>query len=162
MSVIEGELEDRVYNFAVNALDRKVLYTYCLSCLADCVEGFEGEKTPDLLHDASVFLINNLSAEKMKGFAVRKLIEMYQTYPGAENSSFSSEIMKLGSTISNKYLEQSDDPLVRNFVTFLFSLTENSGEAPEGMPSYLIDHYKKVLCDFTVRALNEYCAAHNY
>jgi len=162
MSVIDGELEVRMLTFAKNSVDRKALFAFALSSMEDSVEGYEAEKTGDLHQEVSAFLNSSLNGDKLNGFAVRQLIGLYNRYADDNDGNFSSELMKLGSTISILFLQQSEDELVREFVSFLFTLSENSGNAPEGMPTYLVGKYIRVLCNYTIRALNEYCTAHNF
>ena len=162
MSVIDGDLEVRMLTFAKNSVDRKALFTFTLSSMEDSVEGYEGEQTGDLHQEVSAFLASSLNGDKLNGFAVRQLISLYNRYADANDGNFSSELMKLGSSISILYVQQSEDEMVREFVSFLFTLSENSGNAPEGMTTYLVGKYIRVLCNYTIRALNEYCTAHNF
>lgn len=162
MSVIQGDLEQRVMNFALNSLDRKALLRFTLIHLEGSIDNYACEKTLDLFQEVCNFVNTNTSKNALDGFAVRQLIEVFKAYPSSGNGDFSSELMKLGSTISILYCQQHDDELVREFVSFLFSLSENSGAIPEGMPSHTSVLYLKVLCNYTVRALNEYCTVKGY
>lgn len=162
-TVIEGDLEARVLTFAKHSLDRQKLLHYVLENLHKQADAYEREKTDSLDNEVLAFLTGNVDGNQLLGFSIRQLIELFDSYKNnIEYPDFTSDLMKLGSAVAIRYCSQSDDELVRNFVTFLFSLSENSGSIPEGMTTNLAEMYVKTLCGYAMRALRQYCDEKGY
>lgn len=159
MTVIEGDLETRIVDFALSALDRKALLHFALARLDGKVDTYTGEKTSNLKTEVTQFVDATMQDSDLTGFAIRQLIALFEN---SSEADFASELIKLGSSISIVYCQASQDELVREFVSFLFSLSESSGKVLETMPPSISSKFLRVLCSYASRALKEYCTAKNY
>lgn len=162
MTVIEGELETRIVDFALSTLDRHNLLHFALQHLDKQVDGYTCEKTKNLKTELTRFVDEKMADHDLTAFAIYELIAMFKTYSESGQTDFSSDLIKLGSSISIVYCQAHDDELVREFVSFLFSLSESSGKVMETMPTSIAARYIRVLCSYASRALKEYCTQKGY
>lgn len=162
MSVLTGDLETRTLNFATSTLDRNALFAFALKNATAHVGTYEGEKTGNLGEEVVNFFTATVAHDQLVGFAVRQLIETFNAHRESGDATFSSDLMKLGSSISLQYLRNDENQLVREFIGFLCELSETSGELPVEFPTHLAQLYKRTLCGYTVRALKDYCEEKNY
>src|SRR5690606_7264183 len=121
MLVINGELEARLVEFALSVLDRHALLHFALQQLDTKVDGYTCEKTTNLKTEVTRFVDEKMTDTDLSGFAIRQLIKMFETYATSGSTDFSTDLIKLGSSISIVYCQAHDDELVREFVSFLFS-----------------------------------------